>query len=42
MGAGYEKEGLSIVVSSVPPVAGLASVDAANQLKERTKGPRSD
>jgi hypothetical protein len=36
------KRALSIVVSFVPPVAGLASVDAANPLKERTKGPRSD
>ncbi len=35
------KRALSIVVSPVPPVVGLASVDAATPLKKRKKNIRS-
>jgi len=35
------KRALSIVVSPVPPVVGLASVDAATPLKKRKKSIRS-
>ncbi len=35
------KRALSIVVSPVPPVVGLASVDVATQLKKKKKRIRS-